>query len=156
MTESTPKPARKGLVRRAAAGTGRLMKFALIGDTREITMVAGMLRSRMHRLLHPGDYARTETFAEACERLGLTPEDIERRRKELASLAKLYLAIAVAALVVFGYLPWSAHRISHALCCVLVLAMALARYSVLRWRQAQCELQDLVPYLPYWRRWWAS
>lgn len=144
----------RGVVRRAASAAGRATKFALIGDTREVTMLAAAMRERLRRLLRPGDYARRETFAEACERLGVSSEDVERRRDELQSSARLYLGIAIVALVVFGFLPWSQHRVSHGLSSLLVLGMALARYSVVRWRQAQCSMRELMPYVQYWRRWW--
>lgn len=141
-------------VGRGIRAVGRWYKWSVIGDTREITQSAAALRARLHEVLHAGDYARHETFAAACERLGLNAEDLVRRRSELQLAARMFLIVALITLFVFAYLPWSAHPVSHALFCSLVLTMALSRYSVVRWRQAQCEQCELMPYLSYWRRWW--
>ncbi|ODU49649.1 MAG: hypothetical protein ABS98_09795 [Lysobacteraceae bacterium SCN 69-48] len=108
----------------------------------------------MAEIMNVGAEARHETFAEACDRLGLTEEDVVRRRDELQMAARVFLMVACASLLVFGYLPWSPHPVSHGLFSLLVLAMALTRYSVLRWRQAQCEQCELMTYAGYWRQWW--
>ena len=141
-------------VGRGVRAVGRWYKYALVGDTRDITQSAAALRARMHQILHAGENARHETFAEACERLGLDAEDVARRRNELQLAARMFLVVAGVSLAVFAYLPWSPHPVSHGLLCLLVLAMALTRYSVVRWRQAQCEQCELMPYLRYWRQWW--
>ncbi len=141
-------------VGRGVRAAGRWYKYALIGDTRQVMQSAAAIRGRMAEIMNAGAEARHETFAEACDRLGLSEEDVVRRRDELQMAARVFLMVACASLLVFGYLPWSPHPVSHGLFSLLVLVMALTRYSVLRWRQAQCEQCELMTYAGYWRQWW--
>lgn len=141
-------------VGRGVRAVGRWYKYALIGDTRQVTQSAAAIRDRLSEILNAGAAARQETFVEACDRLGLSEEDVLRRQAELGMAARVFLLVAGVALLVFGYLPWSAHPISHGLFSLLVLAMSLTRYSVLRWRQAQCEARELMSFAGYWRQWW--
>lgn len=147
-------PSHPGWMRRTAGRVGRAVKFVYVGDTSEVRNTHRYFKQRMHRALNPGVYARQETFAEACERLGLSPEDVARRAAELRSSAVLYKAIAAVALGVFCMMPLVTHPISHAVMSALVLAVALAKLSVVRWRQGQCEQHTLMPYVAFWRQWW--
>src|ERR1044072_8814021 len=80
MAETKPAaPAKPGAIRRADGAFGRVAKFAFVGDTRDIRQIHAGVRARIHRLLHPGQYAHHETFAEACQRLGVSPADVEQR-----------------------------------------------------------------------------
>lgn len=146
---------RPGWIRRTMGRAGRVVKFVYLGDTSEVRDTHEYFKRRMHRVLHPGLYARHETFGEACDRLGVTAGDVERRIAELRSAGLLYKAIALVAFAVFCMMPVVAHPISHGVMSTLVLAVALAKASVLRWRQAQCEQRTLMPYAAFWRKWWA-
>ncbi|MEB1409476.1 hypothetical protein JH265_22500 (plasmid) [Xanthomonas campestris pv. campestris] len=148
----TPAPTR----RKAIAGVARLARIVYLGDLGEIRRTHAYFRDRLQRVLHQGRYARNETFEEAQARLGLTPQDIARRAAELRSQSLLYLGVAGVALFVFLLLPLVSNPISHAAMSLLVMVLALSKYSVSRWRQGQCEERNLVPYMSYWLRWWRS
>ncbi|MGH8077274.1 MAG: hypothetical protein ACREPE_08125 [Lysobacter sp.] len=149
------KPNRRGLIGRTVGGAGRLLKRAYIGDTTEIQTTHRFVKERLHRALHPGEFAHNETFDQAVERLGVSEEDLVNRAAQLASSAMLYLIVAIISLLVFCLMPWAAHPISHAVMSGLVLVMALAKLSVVRWRQGQIQQRSLMDYVAFWRHWWA-
>lgn len=150
--EVASQPARRG----AVAGVARVARIVYLGDLTEIRRTHAYFRDRLSRVWNQGRRARKESFQEASDRLGLTPEDIARRASELRSQSVLYLGIAALALLVFMLLPFVRNPMSHATMSLLVMLLALSKYSVSRWRQAQCEQKALVPYMAYWARWWRS
>ncbi|MDQ1090610.1 hypothetical protein QE400_000023 [Xanthomonas sacchari] len=145
-------PARRG----AFASIVRVARIVYVGDLSEIRRTHAYFRDRLARVWNQGRGARKETFQEASDRLGLTAQDIERRASELRSQSVLYLGIAALAFVVFMLLPFVRNPFSHATMSLLVMLLALSKYSVSRWRQAQCEQRTLVAYVAYWSRWWRS
>lgn len=149
-------PKKPGILRRGAGRVGRFVRFSLVGDVSEVKQTHAFFKARVDRVLNASKYARTETFEQACERLGLSDRDVIRRASELRSAAVLYWGVAAIAFAIFCATPFVDNPLSHGLASFMVMCVALAKASVLRWRQAQCEHRSLMPYGAYWRAWWKA
>lgn len=152
VTESAKRP---GVVRRSAGAVGRFWRWSVIGDYAQFRDSAGAL-VRGLRSATARQQARQEAFAEAMARLGLTAADVQQRIEELRGRSLLYGGIAGVALVIFMAMPWVTNPMSHALLSLGVFLLALVRYSAVRFRMAQCQQRELMPYWTWVRRWWAG
>lgn len=88
--------------------------------------------------------SRTETFQEAVQRLGLSKEDLEQRRKELNITAYLFMAVlAATSYVFFSSLLNSKFINAFTTLCLMLFEGALVFYNLFRaWQIESKHLGD--------------
>lgn len=131
--------------RQKAAGVlrrvGGAYVWSVAGDWREVRENAGRLSERLKGLRNR--QYRSERFAEAVERLGLTEAALRKRQDQLSGLAVLYEVIAGLALLFIMAAPFSEHPINHALMSIGVAGVAGAKFLAARFRVAQIRAREL-------------
>lgn len=107
-------------------------------------------------LFAPLPTGKTETFAEAMQRLGLKEEDIERTGRNYFIFAALFAAIG-ACLLVFGFYLLFYHIAIHGwLICMALVAFCFAQafrfhfwYFQIKYRKLGCTFEEWKRGKPY-------
>lgn len=139
-----------GRTRRALKTLGRGAVWLYAGDMNDVKRTHRSAVGALRRALGHDYTKRVETFDDAMSRLQLTPSDVARRSAQLRVIGRAYAAVAIVAFGFFVATPALPVRLNYVITSLLVFAVTLTKYSVVRWRRAQCEHRVLVGYVTYW------
>ncbi|MDH0342146.1 hypothetical protein [Chromobacterium haemolyticum] len=131
--------------------TGRVVKrvggfylWTVAGNLQERKDELKRIKEGVHAILHRK--YRTETFADAIARKGLSSADLEQRAKTLAAYGFLYGLITLIAIVFLFATPLSPRPINHALMSSGVAIVAGTKVLAIRFRVAQIRARSFFEF----------
>lgn len=135
---------------KAAKKIGRGYIWSITGDLDEVKQNFRNARDRMHGMLNRE--FRHETFEEAIQRLGLSKQDIEDKRRQFDLMAFFYGLLSLLCFLYMLMAPFSPHPIAHGFLMFGVFVVFFTKYIGFRFRIAQIRAQQFFEFKDWLRQ----